>query len=550
MLICRRVLVLLILSCFLGGVVSPLHAGKNAGVERRQELGYTFEDALSRVAREESVCIVAEASPYDANLTKAELDGLFQGKQSAWERIGAIATRFDYSVKQRGRLYILLKRYSSPRDLPDLTVEECFASFDNILLMMESLQPSRERFGTMAYSGVVQTLYVSLSEEQRALLKAGTLRANTLSSEQQEWVATAALRYYFDGYQGRVLTAREECLNATRTDATLARLEPGFPASVMWTAPKTDDFKAASIRLPKELIEKRIPLVPGKESRFVGPRRFLYSIPNALNHCSDSGNGGAMADPRIAAKRVTLVGGQFIKGVDLVGAVADIYGLRVKRDGGKVLLTLPEATQKPKVTEIVPTMRGLLPGPVVRALHLEELDRIQKKMKTPETEYQGTDYDVDVAARRLTEEERAAQFRYLAIYAEYYETAIQRLCQRMDEYQRITKREEVPVAALKDERGRLLANLLLWKSLAGDNSFLYALPASITAFDSLYLHGGPKRLNGYPALGISFLTRDPSGTRGSGWGGTIYRLFGGQPAYDLVDSQLPPMKPRSPAPKP
>lgn len=526
MFICRRVVVFFILSCIFIGVAYPVPLAKNASVKLTQEAEYNFEDVLSRVARSESVCIVAEASPYDAEVTKAELDDLLRDKATPSERISAIAERFDYTVKQRGRLYILLKRYSSPRDLPDLTVEECSVSLDNIQRTQGLFQPSQERFGPRPYSGVTQELYLSLTDEQRTLLKAGTLQANTLSREQQQWVASAALKQYFESKQNTMRVSLKDFQSATRADALLTRQEPTVPAAVYWAAPKTSTLDLTYIILPKDMREPGQARARVQEARVAEPKaRFLYSISDALKRCADSGSGSVAAvDPRIAAKRVTLFGGELITGVDFLSAAADIYGLQVVRVNSRVLLTLPQAPQKLTLQEMVPALRRLLPGPVARALHLADLDGIYKILQTPEAD--GKD--------------SPALSRFLPTPEDYYETAIRQLCQRMADYQARMQQEEFPVAALGEERGRLLANLLLWKALAGNSVLFYGLPAEVASFDNLYLLGGPRRTRSGFGLGISFAIRGLSGTQPRSWGGTIYSVYETDPAFRLINSEVGP----------
>lgn len=88
-----------------------------------------FQKAITALANANSITIVAEGAPVEFDEKKLQ-DGTYKTAPLA-RKIALLAEAADYSAKNSGGVFLLMKRYSNPRDLPCVTLEECRLSLEN-----------------------------------------------------------------------------------------------------------------------------------------------------------------------------------------------------------------------------------------------------------------------------------------------------------------------------------------------------------------------------------------------------------------------------------
>lgn len=94
----------------------------------------------------------------------------------------------------------------------------------------------------------------------------------------------------------------------------------------------------------------------------------LSEVVKRINARGATGSLTVLADPSLAPKTLCLVGEHFLTTEELLKAVADVYGLHVRRgtDTARITLPLPKVLTSPEQIE-AETWR-LLPAPFVRAV--------------------------------------------------------------------------------------------------------------------------------------------------------------------------------------
>ena len=75
-------------------------------------------------------------------------------------------------------------------------------------------------------------------------------------------------------------------------------------------------------------------------------------------------------DVALASKRVTVIGKDEVGASQIMEAVADVYGLRVRHaENGVLILTRLRDLAAPDITRLGKALRGVTPAPLIRALH-------------------------------------------------------------------------------------------------------------------------------------------------------------------------------------
>jgi hypothetical protein len=116
-------------------------------VHLRRESLDSFDSALQTLATQGRVAIVAEGTPYALRLSEEETAALFTSLAApegvpVSKAVETVAAAFDYdSVHLDEDVFALRKRYSDPRDLPFVTLDEAIHSLRSIFSSTNALNP-------------------------------------------------------------------------------------------------------------------------------------------------------------------------------------------------------------------------------------------------------------------------------------------------------------------------------------------------------------------------------------------------------------------------
>ena len=102
-----------------------------------------FDLAFAKLAKESGVPFVLEGTPYRLQLTDDQLNqvkkNLLLKGSSVDSTVAVVAEAYDYEVvRSKGNGYVLQKRYSSPDDLPSISLEE---TAHNLRLLEKEMKP-------------------------------------------------------------------------------------------------------------------------------------------------------------------------------------------------------------------------------------------------------------------------------------------------------------------------------------------------------------------------------------------------------------------------
>lgn len=348
----------------------------------------SFSEALDALAAQGHVAIVAEGAPLVPRLPKKDTQDLTAPVPLS-QAVTKIAASFDYDVQEKGQeqgdVFVLTKRYTDPKEMPCVTLEECDQAFKDMLTLLEPLNPnfdeaSDDHSKAMAFV----TFFQSLLPEQLQKVRTKTLYYGELNSDQQKMIEsfilygfvqspTYALRDaldLLDHAPGSVLTGTDQGQNALFIEVPMPadksrhyyHLLRGGGGRVF--APKAAQPTLILPILPKQG-EENAPAAPAPMT--------LAALVALLPHAGPP----AVVDACLKDKPVSAAGLGNVPAMDVLRGLKALYNLRIGASdaGGNKLMRqiVPAASLR----DLGPGVWSLLPVSIVRAIHSEEVSPTQ-----------------------------------------------------------------------------------------------------------------------------------------------------------------------------
>jgi hypothetical protein len=135
-----------------------------------------FSSALRAISDQSKVTFVIEGFPIKSALPTGDADKT-KGDLSVEEAVNRIAREYDYTVvpplrngDREKRIFVLKKRYSSPYDLPGVTLEEYVLAMNDISRVLKAHLPQPAWTTNLDFA---RTFLRTLSSEQKQILEKG-----------------------------------------------------------------------------------------------------------------------------------------------------------------------------------------------------------------------------------------------------------------------------------------------------------------------------------------------------------------------------------------
>ena len=577
---------------FLTGMVVlpavPAAAGAQQGAQEptvriSKDQARTFAGALTALAAQGRVAFVAEGEPLKAALSEAEVDDHFAEGAAALPLSAAVekvATSYDYdaALAKGGGLFVLRKRYSDPNDLPGVTLEECRLAVRDVLHVLSRYDPAVLQAG-MSDDPALQELMASLSPAQLEALQDKQVRlpVSALSPRQRELVWRFALHAYvqtptndlrhvrarFDtvlhrdtwfgwsemlglrlfGYEGpQAEPLHPGSYFRPLSHAHLVQYGPGGSASIA-QAPRPFNRDGTPNERPHADPTQPTPadVEAGKNEAAFGSTTLGAAVA-ALN--ARGGDAVKFAlDETLAAKPVTVVGGEKAAPARVLAALADAYGLPIKEDkDGTLRLARPKWRAATTVAALGASIRGVFPDPLVRALRLDALEKLRAEDRAVElrqaqqnaaaaareaarqeagaprpepTQAQIDAWRAEAMKRWEQQQERSRRWQQLMDRPDTLRVAaMRRLRAGVEPKLKGAPNERVGLEALGGPERRALANILMADCLSSLRGLLgREVPGYITRFDQVVLSGGyGNGPDGKAMFALSLDMPNPEGT--------------------------------------
>jgi len=356
----------------------------------------SFSEALDALAAQGHVAIVAEGAPLVPRLSKKDIPDLTAPLPLPLA-VTKIAASFDYDVQKQDDVFVLTKRYTDPKEMPCVTLEECDQSFKDILTLLNQFSPNfDEASEDHSQRSAVITFFKSLSPEQSQQARTKTLHYGELGPEQQKAVESIFLCGYvqFPTYKlretlnildyapGSVLTGKDQGHNAVFIEATMSYNKSLHYYQPLGGGVTSSKEAQPTLILPKQTETGGLP-TPAPMT--------LEALVGLLPHTGPP----AVVDAPLKDKPVSVAGLSNVSAMDVLRALKVLYGLRIGASdagGNKLMRQIVPPTDS--LRDLGPNVWGLLPASFIRAMHSEEAPIAQaplmgeSKSETPAETFQ------------------------------------------------------------------------------------------------------------------------------------------------------------------
>jgi len=334
----------------------------------------SFSEALDALAAQGHVAIVAEGAPLVSRLSKKDTQDLTAPLPLS-PAVTKIAASFDYDVQEQDNVFVLTKRYTDPKEMPCVTLEECDQAFKDMLTLLEPFNPN---FDEASDDHSVHTTFIkffnSLSPRQLQEARTKTLHYGELNSDQQKMIESVFLSGFvqFPSYKLRetvdildyapksVLTGQDKGYNAL-----FIELPMSYDRSLRYYHPLEGGVTPLKEAQPTLILPKQAET----GSSPVPAPMTLEAVVVLLPHTGPP----AVVDACLKDKPVSAAGLSNVSAMDVLRALKVLYNLRIGASdagGNKLMRQLPPPTDS--LRDLGPNVWSLLPVSFLRAMHSEE----------------------------------------------------------------------------------------------------------------------------------------------------------------------------------
>jgi hypothetical protein len=379
---------------------------------------------VKEVAIKNRIAIIVESRPLSTSLDVDDSHSVADAKK--------VAALFDYDARQHSKsVAIWRKQYSGAEDIPDITPEEAQQSLHAVATIMKKFFIGIFIPGSFRddYEELSESLFYSLTPAQWESMSKGELAVSSLSKEQQ-----VAIRKYlmiettFDLQTTQSILGTEDWLKMLNTDKgdigtfgtdltqTVPRYrlptgnKPPYPpyrylylgqspemigqfyyggyiggtnASVINAQSKGNKDLFKDKYRPTDKDREAV-----KELAYSKPTETLSDVVKRQTQ-RDSRGWVYTVEAGLASKPVQVFGEQYAKPEEIAESCAALYGLRVVRDESErtVTITYPFARAAKTEEEVAALVRGVMPEPVARWLHMRERQEAARTTETYNARY-------------------------------------------------------------------------------------------------------------------------------------------------------------------
>ncbi|GAB4458215.1 MAG: hypothetical protein OHK0029_19180 [Armatimonadaceae bacterium] len=488
------------IGCIFNGTTRSSSAHENSS-----DVISTFEDTLERIANEGRISILVEGTPYLSRLTEQE-QSLVAQKRTVEDALVTVATLRDYRVLQDSKgkrpqpsVYILQKQYRKYPEVPCVTFEECKTSLAEIHNLLERFDPHPP---VKSQPDLIFDVVDSIPDQQVTKEKAFLVKNLSREAQAQLWRmalyvyignSTSDARRQIAGFN----EIQEQKIYRTKND----KGETDFGYNVTYR-----DGQQGFISLTASGFGFLGPNFETPPASVAQPAQKLSEIIAQWNkHTSDRYE----VDPALATKPVLLFGEQFTHTDDLLYAVADLYGLRVKSENSQQLLTFKKIDYPRNLGDLYASVRQRIPEPLSRAI------RDGEWLKIREQQFREREYVLQRAARGQASPELISGSPSNPVSDRLsdrvgYISLNQMMREVKDAFSRKPQGTTIPFLELPDAVKNAYAAMKMCLFLGWINSIapVSEPPRFITEFPNLLVQVRELEINGKKTVGVSLYTNN------------------------------------------
>lgn len=358
---------------------------------RPQEQTIPFTEVMQRYAARYQRPIVAEGVPIRPEIARKDFEALWERNDPIEKGLPAAAALFDYQAMRHGRGYLLLKRYTDPFDIPEVSLEELHAATQEVIAILNWASPPVEK-GTLADNRVpdegfyfARQIIASFTPEQIRTIqgdKNSVIRVANLAPNQKLLLQKLALYKDFGNARKKaeaLLRALENLRMSTVVRDTTKRGDPiGFRTK--YTASDGSAADAFSPIPPPALASRdndptatylrASEVLKNGKAASEGTITYAEFAKNRNRRASTKEKIEFRVEEGIDQKRVTLIGTSDIESVALFRMAAAVHGLRVRQQQPGIYEMIRPSLKLPQnAKDVYPAIRAAVPDALARAFH-------------------------------------------------------------------------------------------------------------------------------------------------------------------------------------
>ena len=529
-------------------------AQSNLSAPQNPERFLKFTTAVAALSEKTQQAILCEDEPLHCDISdknkKTFLDALGKQGLSPDDLVSFVANAYDYQAVRTGKsIWIFLKKYSSPDDLPYLTLEETEIRLRHILDACQNYKPDFD------LQGVINDLTASFNEKQAKEVAEGVtprslipvekdaeagLPVSDMSPAQQGFVRRFVIHHGFGAME--TLSALSRRMTGSLAQKTTLQRELYYGLSFpVYTGPMGFNKTNLSVVLGywyRSEVGGAILFETGTESPLVNPTsttplfthnkpepsslpdpylrqrgskitqtlgELVKSLPSHPNW-KNSPYKEVKIDAALEAKPVYAVGTRFATVEELVPALAKVHELDVRLQVGVARIALPAAAQPwNDPAKVADEVRRQIPGSFWRlvAAARERAGKDIAPSTLPEEVKARLAVDSTLFVRQTQANQKAIDALYLVAVRRLRTLIEPKIDKHVD--------RKMPLSEATDEaRGLIALSSLL---LAADNlqSLLRPVPGYVNYFEQGRL--SLKHGKGPHSYTYSFVSSNPQGQR-------------------------------------
>ena len=368
-------------------VFAPAAVSQEPTVALSKAQAGSFTDALDALAAQGHRAIVAEGAPLVPHLAKNDVPDLTAGVPLS-QAVAKIAAAYDYDVQKSEGVFVLTKRYTDPKDLPGVTLEECKLAFGDALTLLDRFNPQfDEAKDDQSERGAVRAFFGTLSPSQIQEAQAKTLHYRDLTTEQQEIVWRISL-FAFVQFPADEIEEAEHIIDYA-PKSVLTGKDGDYTGLLIQNTQPTDKtiFYYRPLYSPGRLTASSVPLLPvllptpkATDPPPAPEPKTLGEVVGMLPHTGPP----PVVDAALQDKPVSVAGLSYTSSNSVLTALTVLYDLRISvSDAGGPLLTRQILTTDDSLQDLAENVWDTVPISLRRATHQEEALPSQGAPKNP-----------------------------------------------------------------------------------------------------------------------------------------------------------------------
>ena len=372
--LCRRALPVVFLALPFSLFAVSTYAQTPAAKPAVPDAGVRFQKYLNTYAAQNHWAIVAEGAPLSLDESFTDSAKFSRATPDAQLKIIADAADYDAKHEDGSPVWVLNKRYSSPRDMPCVTIAECAVSLQKIAGLTASLVPEGSN-STKESRAMMENLYSALTPAQREMMQGQPPEVKPPAPKpisiadipaQKRAVQLSAALLYVGSFYDYIQSTAKILSSVPKARITFNPYEPAdAPRHLFW---------ATSLKDPKAGVgmggigfspvsNEGLTLPPAAPTTLAQEMARIRAAPQAEKQLP------CEVDPALADKLLTVAGMENTDTVGQLKALATVYDLRLRTtDTGRIIGFRPDWKTPVTLFNVREAVAHALPAPYRRVL--------------------------------------------------------------------------------------------------------------------------------------------------------------------------------------